>query len=99
MTFQKIAPLGARNGPGTFDCIYKKDRYSTMDEAESNNDFVKIDFVKGEDNIIYFEFSYSKSLDIKVHEPLMIQHFPFGIDVFDDQNAMNIASKMLEEFH
>lgn len=97
MEYKKIAPLGPREGTGTFDCIYDNQKYSTMKEAQAANDYVQIDFVKGEDGIIYFEFVYSKAPDIKRHQQLQIQHFPFGIDVMDDATAMNIANEILDQ--
>lgn len=98
MIYTIVSPLGPRLGPSTFDTIFNTDKYSTHEEAFLAHDFVKIDFVKDADGIIYFELSHSKRPDVKVHQRLLIQHFPFGIDMRDDHSAIAIAVKMMEEF-
>lgn len=96
MSYTKISPLGPRLGPGTFDCVFDTDKYVSVDSAVDANDFVKIDFVKNEEDIIFFEFSHSKLPNEKTYKRLQIQHFPFGIDVFDDNAAMISAGEILE---
>jgi hypothetical protein len=96
MAYEIIRPLGPREGPGTFDCIFNTQKYPTIKEAEAANDFVKIDFVRDDSNTIFFEFSYSKAPDEKSHERLQIQHFPAGIDVFDDNTAVSKAIEILK---
>lgn len=98
MNYEKISPLGQREGLGTFDTVYNEVKYPDKEKAFEEKECVVIDFVKGEDGIIYFEFYHMKEPKIKKHHRLDIQYFPVGIDMFDDQNAMEIGMSMLAEY-
>lgn len=95
MKYTKISPLGPREGKGTFDTFYDTKKYPKgQSQAEEANDAVIVDFVKDDDGIVYFEFYNTKAPEIKKYHQLEIQHFPFGVDVFDDTSAINIATSM-----
>lgn len=94
MAYTKISPLGPRVGPGSFDCFFDSTRYATMQEALSAGDYVVVDFVEDDQQIIYFEFHHSITPEERHHLRLQIQHFPFGIDMFDDQAAGEMATAM-----
>ncbi len=98
MNYTKIAPLGKRAGVGTFETMWQTEKYATIEEAIAAEDYVCIDFVKGDDGRIYFEFYHSKYPELALDVPLMIQHFKpdLGIDTRDDDLAMLIGNKMLE---
>lgn len=91
MTYKKIFPLGKRPSKGGFDDFYSTEKYKSLEDAYHADDFVKVDFVTDENDIVYFEFYNVKNPDEKKHHRLEIQRFPFGIDVFDDQAACTIA--------
>lgn len=96
----KISPLGPRKGPGTFDCWYDTEKYLSVEEAAVANDLVIVDFVKDENDIIYFELHHTKAPRSRRHYQLEIQNFipAFGIDAFDDDAAERLAYKMLSFF-
>jgi hypothetical protein len=91
MTFTRIAPLGPRKGPGTFDCFFDDVKYATMQQAHEANDFVIVDFVEDPVGVRYFEFYHSQTPEVRKQVRLRIQHFPFGIDMLDDLMAEAIA--------
>lgn len=90
MTYKKIYPLGKNKSVGSFDDFFSKD-YENIEQAWEKNDFVVVDFVEDENEIRYFEFYHIRTPETKKHHRLEIQHFPFGIDVFDDKSACEIA--------
>lgn len=98
MKYTKISPLWPRRGPGTFDGVYGL-KYKTMEEAVEANDIVVIDFVKDENDIIYFQFYHTKDIKAKRYWQLQVQDFYMGVvDAFDDEAAMILARKMLGFF-
>jgi hypothetical protein len=94
--YKVIAPLGPRPGSGTFDCVFNK-KYKTREEAEAANDYVVINFVEDMKGVKYFELHHTKHPEKKLYQQLIIQHFPFGIDVVDDQTAVWLATQLLAE--
>lgn len=98
MTFRKIAPLGPRTGPGTFDTVFRKETHPTMEEALADNEVGIVDFVENEEGIRYFEAYYSKTPEIKYHRMLEIQDFPFGIDMIDDGHGYLLGVHAMEEY-
>lgn len=95
-TYTKISPLGERIGPGTFEFVFDTEKYK-MEEAIVANDGAIVDFVQDENGIIYFEAYDTKSPENKQHVRLQIQHFPFGIDIMDDQAGYELGCKVLGE--
>jgi hypothetical protein len=98
MIYTKIAPLGERPGPGSYDGFWNMEKYKSMEEAMSAGDFVTIDFVQDERQIIYFEFFHSKRPKIRLHYQLGWQRFPAGVDTRDDAAAIEIARTMLADW-
>ncbi len=94
MSYTKISPLGQRNGTGTFDTIFDSKKYTSMQDAFSANDYVVMDFVKDENNIILFEIYHVHNPDEKKYYRLQIQDFPFGIDMIDDRLGVEIATSL-----
>lgn len=92
--YTKIAPLGKRNSVGTFDDFYNDGKYNSMQEAWTAIDFVVVDFVQDEQGVIYFELYNKKAPEVKKYHRLRVQHFPMGIDVFDDRAAEDIAKTL-----
>lgn len=94
MEYTRISPLGPRTGPGSFDCYFDMRKYASMQQAMSANDFVVVDFVKDEHKVVYFEFHHVQTPEERHQLRLQVQHFPFGIDMFDDQAAGSKATSM-----
>ena len=92
---KKCSPLGKREGAGTFDQIWDLDKYKSLEEAVKANDSVIIDFVKDDEGFKHFELYHTKKPEDKTHYRLQIQHFPFGIDIMDDRNAIKLANHIL----
>lgn len=97
MNYTKISPLGPRTGTGTFDCFFDTQKYKAIDEAIAAGDYVQIDFVKDDNGTKFFEAFHMKNPTQKVRKQLEIQHFPFGIDVRDDNNACQMAEVLFGE--
>lgn len=95
--YEIISPLGPRKGPATFDCFYDVDKYSSMEEAVAENDYVHIDFVKDEGGLIQFRGYRSKQPAKRKYYVLDIQRFPFGIDILDDEAGCKMAQELLAE--
>lgn len=91
-----IAPLGERVGRGTFDTIYDNHKYKSVAKAIHNNDYVVVDFVQDGQGTIYFEAWYVKTPEAKAYQRLEIQHFPFGIDMIDDQRGFELGINVLK---
>ena len=93
--YEKIRPLPKRDGDGTYDQFWDMDKYDSLEKARKANDTVIIDFVKDEKGIIYFEFYHTKKPEEKTYYRLEWQHFPFGVDTRDDNNATKLACEIL----
>lgn len=91
-----IAPLGFRKGPGTFDAFFNEGRYKSCDEAEAAGDYVCVNFVRDENGVVFFEHFHTHDPETKLYTRLQIQHFPFGIDVLDDQVAQHVAQDLFD---
>jgi len=91
MGYSKIAPLGERDGLGTFDTFYDNEAYKSFNEA--GKDVVIVDFVE-KDEVIYFRFTHKDKIE---YHRLQIQHFPAGIDAFDDHAACVISDRLIKD--
>jgi hypothetical protein len=100
MEYKTISPLGDRRGLGTFDTFWDTDKYNSLEIAVAENDYVQINFVLNENNIIYLEFFHSKDPEKKIYYRLEFQGFlPFlGIDTRDDNKAIQIALDLLVKY-
>jgi hypothetical protein len=96
VTFTKISPLGKRKGFGTFDCFFDTTKYKSLEAATAMNDYVVVDFVEDERGLKYFCLFHSKKPEECIYQTLQIQHFPFGIDIMDDQTACRLADELLK---
>ena len=96
MNYTTIAPLGLRTGHGTFETFYDNNIYSSLKDAENDNNMVIVDFVKDEDNVIHFQFYNVRKPKDKKYYRLNQQHFPAGVDVGDDQAACRIAPSLFD---
>lgn len=97
MGYKTISPLGKREGPGTFDAFYDTQKYKNIEDASAAHDYVKVDFVMDDAGTIFFEFTHSQHPEEVLYKRLDIQHFPFGIDMLDDQMACDTAYRLLEK--
>ena len=95
MKYTKISPLGNRTGPGTYDAIWNNKEYNSLEEAEEKGKLVVLDFVKDENNTVYFEIYNSDNPEEKKYHRLNYQHFPFGVDALDDGLAIEIAETLI----
>ncbi len=95
---KKISPLGKRKGLGTFDTFFDTDKYEKVAQAHEANDVAVVDFVQDDDGVKYFEIYHTKNPDEKTTYRLQIQHFPFGIDHFDDEWAAHYAQEFLNKY-
>lgn len=91
-----IAPFGKKESKGTFDDFFSTEKYSSIKEAYENNDYVHADYVTDEDGTLFIEAHNSQKPEVKKQYKLNFQNCPFGIDVFDDSSAANMASTLLE---
>ena len=95
--YTKIYPLGERLGLGSYDTFYDTEKYNNIEEAIKNNDCVIANFVSDENSIIYFEVMDSKYPDKAKYHCLNIQHFPFGVDISDDESCVELVNSFLNE--
>jgi hypothetical protein len=91
-----ISPLGPRNGPATFDCVYNDRKYKNYQEAVAANDFAMINFVQDEAGIIYLEVYHTKIPKDKRYHRLNIQKFPKGIDAVDEAIGITMAETFIK---
>lgn len=91
-----ISPLGPRNGPGSFDTFFDIEKYESMEASIKANDYVVVDFVRDQLQVKYFQAYHIQNPKVKRYEPLMIQHFPFGIDMRDDMTASILAVSLFK---
>lgn len=96
MEYRIIAPLGSRPGLGTFDTIFPNG--ITKEQAIDTHRAVIIDFVADPEGIIYFQAYHMLRPEDKRYHRLMIQHFPFGVDIYDDSSAMRMAEDLLYDY-
>ena len=96
MEYTIIAPLGIMNGIGTFDTFHNQRKYSSCEEALKANDVIVIDFVKDENDIIYFQIYHTKSSHAKTYLQLEVQHFPFGVDIIDDNRVCQTVFELFK---
>lgn len=94
MIYNIVSPLGVRKGFGTFETFFDKQVYSTKEEAEAKNDLVVVDFAADENNIVYFQAYHRTNPDVKKYQELSRQHFPYGLDVWDDYLGEELAKSM-----
>lgn len=88
-----VSPLGPRQGAGSFETFFDAERFATIDLAISAQKAVVVDFIKDANGIIWFEAWHIKDPSTKKRRRLEVQHFPFGVDVFDDEAAVNLAQE------
>ena len=84
--FEKISPLGNRDGIGTFETFF-------VDDIIIIADFLK----HKKTNDIYFGIKEKNDTDYKKYHKLNFQKFPFGVDVMDDSICCNLAEELLKE--
>lgn len=91
MKYTVINPFGQSNSRGTFDDFYSTEKYKTKEEAYEKKDYIHVDYVVDENNTVYLEAHNVKNPEVKKYHQLMIQHFPVGIDMYDDQAGCEMA--------
>lgn len=93
-----IAPFGPpRVGTATWDTIWDNTKYKTVREALKANDYVHGDYVVDDEGRLGIQLYHTKSPDIRKLYTLQFQNPVAGIDVLDDQSALNIAISLLKE--
>lgn len=96
MKYTIISPLGTRKGYGTFDTFFNPASPLSFEELEQSGDYVVMNFVKDEDDIIWFEgFHYRDPANKKYHR-LIVQHFPCGVDGLDADASYQMAKSLLQ---
>ena len=93
-----IAPLGKRVGFGTYETFYDTGKYKTMEESFKANDAVAVDFVKDDKGVTYFKIYHIENTEHYELYRLQIQHFPMGVDMFDDQWAAYYANQFFKRW-
>lgn len=96
MKYEKIYPLGERKGIGSYETFFNQGKFKSIKEAIEANEYCVVDFVKDEQGIIYFEIYTGALPDVKTYHRLNIQHFPCGVDVMDDNDALRISFGILD---
>ena len=94
MNYKKIYPLGKLKSRGSFEDFYSTKKYNSMEEAYEENDYVKCDFVMGDDGLVYIEASHAKNPEEKKYHLLNYQRFPAGLDALDDNLAVEMAESL-----
>lgn len=89
-----ISPLGKRAGLGTFETFWDSEKYPDVETAIKANNCCIVDFVEKE-GTVYFQFHNIAHPDHKEYYRLNQQHFPFGIDVLDDNMACGIMERFI----
>ena len=97
MALTIVFPLGKRAGPGSYDTFFDIKKYATLELAMQHNDYVVIDFVRDENNILHFSAYHTHRPDDKQMSQLEIQHFPMGVDIFDDVRACRLAEEIINK--
>lgn len=93
----KIIPnlYGYTNSKGTYDDFFDIDKYKTHTEAVEADDFVKVDYVVTEDNILGVQIYHTKTPDDKTYYQLSWQHPVAGRDIIDDNIIAQMADDIL----
>lgn len=92
---EKIQPFGQRPSKGTFDDIYNSQKYPSIEEAYKANDYAQCDFMKDEKGTVHVVVFNPKNPENKKTYTLTRQHFPAGLDIYDDQSIINIALSLI----
>lgn len=95
MAYERIYLFGKKESKGSFDDIYDSKKYKSIQEAHDKNDYVKCDFVRDEKNTLYIECSHTSKPDVKKYHRLYYQRPFAGLDVSDDNEAVNLAASLL----
>ena len=91
MEYEKVNLFGKQQSRGTFDDFFSTEKYKTLQEAYSANDYVECDFVKDENGILYIEAKNVKNQDVKKYHQLNYQRPVCGLDVSDDNAGCELA--------
>ena len=91
---KKINLFGSKESVGNFDDFFDINKYKNIQEAYKNDDFVKGDFFKDDNDILYIKLIHVKTNKEKLHQ-LSIQKCYFGLDHGDDDVAYNMAMELL----
>jgi len=89
----KFRPLGHRNGIGTYETFFDTDQYDTWKDAVDDGEAVVVDFMNDEGVIKFVAYHVARP-GTKLYHTLNYQHFPAGVDVLDDQAAVEMAEKL-----
>lgn len=92
--YKVVNPFPDHTSKGTWDDIYSTEKYDTITEAYKANDYVKGDYVRDEDNVLYIRLKHTLA-ENPVYYQLQIQKCFAGIDMFDDETACHLAARML----
>lgn len=92
MNYTKVNLFGAQS-KGTFDDICDQ-KYSTIQDAYAQNDYVECNFVKDDEGILYIEAYHIKKPEEKLYHRLTWQDPRFGLDTIDDQLGCEMATKL-----
>lgn len=88
-----ISPFGKKEGTGTFDCLFDSEKYKSMDEAVSANDYVEGNYVD-DDGTLKIEAHHIREPYEKKYYTLNWQNPLFGIDALDDNLACEMMAGM-----
>lgn len=91
MTYEKINLFGPKGSRGSFDDFFDTKKYETIQEAYAANDYVECDFVKDEEGVLYIQAANVKNPAVQKLHRLNYQRCPFGLDVSDDHEGVNMA--------
>lgn len=94
METEVISLFGKRQSEGTFDDFFDPEKYSSYEKAKENHDFVKCDFVKDKEGVLYISAYHIAYPENKLFHKLNYQHCPAGLDVSDDSEGAKLAAKL-----
>lgn len=94
-TYEVIDLFGNNKSRGTFDDIFSTEKYESLEQAYEANDYVQCDFVKNQNGTLFIEIKNMKNPDKKFYHILLFQNCPAGLDMIDDEMAVNLALTMI----
>lgn len=95
MNYTKFYLFGKMKSRGTFDDFFNTDKYDSLEAAYAANDYVEADFVRDEQAAILIELRHSKNPDKRLYHRLNYQEPRFGLDISDDNAAMELAKTLM----
>lgn len=95
MGYTKTDLFGRHESRGTFDDFFDTKKYSSIQDAYKENDYVQSDYVRDDDGALYIEAHHVKNPEVKKYHKLNFQRPVAGIDILDDNLAAEMSASLL----